>query len=421
MTNAAPRTNWAGNYTYNAGDLLVPASVEEAQELVRETPQLRALGTRHCFHGIADSDGVQISLERLTSTTLNEANRTVTLGAGVRYGDLAVWLHSRGYAIHNLASLPHISVVGGVMTATHGSGLRNRNLAAVVVGLEILNANGDLVTLTRDANPDTFPGAVVSLGALGVVTSITLQVEPAFEVAQTVYENLSFDHLKDNLRTIMDAAYSVSLFTTWQDHRATQVWLKQRVDDGIAAPAEFYGATRAAANLHPLAGHDPVNCTQQLGVPGPWHERLPHFRMEFTPSSGAEIQTELFVPIDMGYDAILAVETLKDEITPHLHVTELRAIAADDLWMSPNYRRDSLGIHFTWKAEPEAVARLVPKVEAVLSPFGAIPHWGKFFTMDPRVLQRRLPNLTRFKNLIYHYDPKGKFLNEFLENTIYAG
>jgi xylitol oxidase len=307
------------------------------------------------------------------------------------------------------------------MTATHGSGLRNRNLAAVVVGLEILNANGDLVTLTRDANPDTFPGAVVSLGALGVVTSITLQVEPAFEVAQTVYENLSFDHLKDNLRTVMNAAYSVSLFTTWQDHRATQVWLKQRVDDGIAAPAGFYGATRAATNLHPLAGHDPVNCTQQLGVPGPWHERLPHFRMEFTPSSGAEIQTELFVPIDMGYDAILAVETLKDEITPHLHVTELRAIAADDLWMSPNYRRDSLGIHFTWKAEPEAVARLVPKVEAVLSPFGAIPHWGKFFTMDPRVLQRRLPNLTRFKNLIYHYDPKGKFLNEFLENTIYAG
>ncbi|WP_263408234.1 FAD-binding protein [Terriglobus tenax] len=412
------RNNWAGNYTYYASVLLTPATVEEAQAIVRDTAQVRALGTRHTFNGIADSDGVQVSLEKLTGITLDEDVRTVTLGAGIRYGELAAWLHQRGYALHNLASLPHISVVGGVATATHGSGLRHGNLATAVTGIDFLNAKGELVSLTREGNPDLFSGVVVALGALGIVTAITLRIEPTYDVAQTVYENLSFDHLKDNLRTIMDAAYSVSLFTTWQDHRAQQVWLKQRVGEPYA-PEEFYGATRAATRLHPLAGHDPVNCTEQLGVPGPWHERLPHFRMEFTPSSGAEIQTELFVPIDMGYDAILAVEALREKITPHLHVTELRSVAADDLWMSPNYQRDSLGIHFTWKAEPEAVAKVVPEVEAALQPFGALPHWGKFFTMEPRVLQRRLPNLTRFKNLAYHHDPKGKFLNEFLENTLY--
>src|SRR6202021_3240609 len=105
-------------------------------------------------------------------------------------------------------------------------------------------------------------------------------------------------------------------------------------------------------------------CAEQQGVPGPWFERLAHFKMNFTPSSGRELQTEYFVPRDRGYEAILAVEQLKDRITPHLFVTELRTIAADDLWMSMAYKGDSMAIHFTWTPEWPEVKEILPLIEA---------------------------------------------------------
>ena len=418
----SPRTNWSGNLTYHAQNLYTPSSVDEVRDVVKKCSHLRALGTRHSFNSIADSKYNQVSLRKLDRIDLDEKAHTVTVGAGVRYGDLAVVIDKRGYAVHNLASLPHITVAGACSTATHGSGLHNGNLATPVRGLEIVTADGDLAHLTSEKSDPRFEALPVGLGALGVITSVTLQVVPTFQVAQSVYQNFSFDHLKDHLEEVFGAGYSVSLFTDWQNHQATQVWIKRRLAPGDPnkwAP-EFFGARLATEKLHPLAGHPAEACTEQQGIPGPWYERLPHFRMNFTPSSGQELQTEYLVPLDRGYDAILAVEKLRDRITPHLFITELRTIAADKLWMSTAYERPSLAIHFTWKPEWPAVRQVLPQIEAVLEPFDPRPHWGKLFTVAPEKLQPRYPRLNDFKELVKRFDPEGKFRNEFVEKNLYS-
>ena len=405
------RKNWAGNYQYKAKDLYLPKSVDEVQDIVKKHDKLKALGARHSFNSIADSPGGQISLKNFDQMTLDAKSRTVTVGAGVSYGKVAPYLHSNGWALHNLASLPHIGIAGATATGTHGSGNKNGNLSTSVASLAMVTADGKLVTLSRE------PASVVGLGALGVTTKVTLNVEPTFDVRQVVYENLSLAHLEHHLDEIFASAYSVSLFTDWQNHQATQVWLKSRDPQQVFQP-EFFGAKRATRKLHPLARHSAENCTEQLGIPGPWYERLPHFRMNFTPSSGDELQSEYFVPRDRAYEAILAVEKLRDQITPHLMITELRTIDADNLWMSPCYQRPAMTIHFTWKPEWPAVRNVLPMIEQQLAPFDARPHWAKLFTMQPVRLQSLYPKLPEFRALVKQYDPTGKFRNDYLASTI---
>lgn len=416
---ATPRTNWSGNYTYSTNNLHEPATVEEVQAVVRKCAHLRGLGSRHSFNGIADSRENQVSLAALKSIEVNATAKTVTVGAGVRYGDLAPVIDAKGFALHNLASLPHISVAGAIATATHGSGVHNGNLATQTAGMEFVAANGDVVRLTKSSAE--FPGAGVHLGALGILTSVTLKMQPTYEVAQTVYLDLPFAELEHHLEDIFLSGYSVSLFTDWQNGRATQVWIKRRTDRSYepALGAEFYGARRATVKMHPITGHPAEACTEQLGVPGPWYERLPHFRMNFTPSSGHELQTEYFVPLAQGYEAIRAVETLRDQITPHLFVTELRTVAADELWMSTAYRRPSMTIHFTWKPEWEAVRPILPQIEAKLKPFAVRPHWAKLFTLEPASIEEQYVRLAEFKALAQRYDPEGKFRNQYLRTNLY--
>jgi xylitol oxidase len=417
-----PRENWAGNLTYSTDRLFTPGTVDEVRKVVKSCAKLRALGTRHSFNAIADSTQNQISLQRLDQVTLDEKARTVTVGAGVTYGKVSPWLDDRGYALHNLASLPHISVAGGIATATHGSGVHNGNLATAVAGLEIVTADGETVVLSREKDGERFLGAVVGLGGLGVVTSVTLDLLPTFKVAQSVYENLSLAHLKDHFDEIFGSGYSVSLFTDWQHHEATEVWIKRKLASGDknAWQQEFFGARLATKKLHPIEGHAAESCTEQQGIPGPWYERLPHFRMNFTPSSGRELQTEYFVPRERGYEAILAVEKLRDQITPHLFITELRTIAADNLWMSTAYQRDSLAIHFTWKPEWPEVSKILPQIEKQLEPFHTRPHWAKLFTIPPAQLQSRYARLSDFQAMLKHYDPEAKFRNEFLSRNLYS-
>ena len=420
-TITGKRTNWSGNYTYSTDKLFLPASTEEVQHIVKAAPKLRTLGTTHSFNGIADSTVAQISLKGLDSMVLDRATKTVTVGGGVPYGKLAPYIDSRGFAVHNLASLPHISVAGACSTGTHGSGIKNGNLSTSVSGLEIVRPDGEIVHLSRQKDGDAFKGVVVSIGALGVITKVTLDVEPTFQVAQTVYQNLSFDRLKDHFDEIMGSGYSVSLFTDWQNHRVTQVWIKRRIEAG-AKPnfdPQFFGATLATKKLHPLEGHNAEACTEQMGIPGPWYERLPHFRMAFTPSSGQELQSEYFVPREHAYEAVLAVEQIRDLITPHLFITELRTIAEDDLWISPCYKRPSLAIHFTWKPEWPEVQKVLPHIEEKLAPFNARPHWAKLFTMAPDRLHQMHPRLADFRKLTQTYDPTSKFHNAFMETNIF--
>jgi xylitol oxidase len=420
---ASPTTklkNWAGNLEYSTANVAYPESVEQVQAFVKQTDQLRALGSQHCFNKIADSTHALLSTKKLDKVVaLDEAKKTVTVEAGIRYGTLGEYLQGKGYALHNLASLPHISVAGSIATATHGSGVKNGNLATAVVGLEFVNAAGNVVTLTKEKDGEQFLGAVVGLGALGVVTKVTLALQPTFQVQQHVYENLPFAALEKNFDTIMSSGYSVSLFTDWQKNNVSEVWVKSRVEGQlVTAQPELFGATLARKNLHPIAALAAENCTEQLGVPGPWHERLPHFRMNFTPSSGKELQSEYFIPRRNAFAALKAINSLGDKWINDLFISEVRTIDADDLWLSTCYQRPSVAIHFTWKQNTEAVMKLIPLVEEQLAPFGARPHWGKLFTIPAAQLRARYERFADFQQLRQQHDPQGKFRNEFLDSIL---
>ncbi len=416
-------TNWAGNLTYSTTRVEKAASREEMRAWIMKQPRFKVLGTRHCFNDIADSRDGFLSVGAFNKVlALDKVKSTVKVEAGIRYGELAVFLNDNGYALHNLASLPHISVAGGCATATHGSGVHNGNLSSAVVGMEFLTPAGEIVHLTRHGDGDHFLGCVVHMGGIGVVTALELAVEPTYQVRQYVYQDLPMAQLEHHFEAIMSAGYSVSLFTDWRNASINEIWIKSRVGDGSSwgNEPEFHGARAATVNMHPIHGLDAVNCTPQLGVAGPWHERLPHFKMGFTPSSGNELQSEFFVAREHSYEAIMAVEKLHEQISPHLQVTEIRCIAADDLWMSPCLHRPSTTIHFTWKPEWAAVKELLPKIERQLAPFGARPHWGKLFTMGHDRLAELYPKLPEFQRLMRHYDPGGKLRNAWLNRVIFG-
>ncbi|MBN9383240.1 MAG: FAD-binding protein [Chitinophagaceae bacterium] len=411
--------NWAGNIEYSTDQVHYPRTVEEVQAIVQQLPTYRALGTRHCFNRIADSKAHLISTRDLNKViSLDAGARTVTVEGGIKYGELAPYLDGQGYALHNLASLPHISVAGSITTATHGSGVGNGNLATAVTALEFVTPSGEIKHFSKEKDGDAFYGAVVGLGALGIITKVTLAIQPRYLVRQNVYEHLPVPQLKQHFSNILSAGYSVSLFTDWRTDTVNEVWVKNRVDQGAAPAGEWYGATAATRNLHPIAANSAENCTEQMGVPGPWHERLPHFKMGFTPSNGEELQTEYFVPLHHGIEAFSAIARLGGQISPHLFISEIRTIAADRLWMSPCRNQDSLAIHFTWKPDWPSVSQLLPVIEKELAPFNARPHWGKLFTMPPATLQRHYEKLADFRQLAARLDPQGKLHNEFMANLI---
>jgi xylitol oxidase len=415
--------NWAGNIEYGTDKLYSATSVEQAQEFVKKYARLKVLGTRHCFNHIADSTDEFLSLRPMDKVlSLDAQARTVTIPANMSYGQLSPYLHEHGFALRNLASLPHISVAGACATATHGSGEKNGNLATSVSAFEMITAAGDIVKLSRKQDGEGFLGAVVGLGALGVITKITLDLLPTFMVKQYVYENLPLSELQEHFDAIEASGYSVSLFTDWQKKRINEVWIKSRVEAGQSfnATPDFFGAKLATRNLHPIAELSAENCTEQMGVPGPWYERLPHFRMGFTPSAGNELQAEYFVPRRHAVEAILAIERLRDQVTPHLLISEIRTVAADDFWMSPCHKQPSVTIHFTLKPDWPAVSQLLPVIERELTPFHARPHWGKLFTVSPERLKASYEKLPNFIELTKKYDPHGKFRNDFLNKNIFG-
>ena len=416
-------TNWAGNLEYSSQQLTQAMSLAQVQNFVRKHEKFKVLGTRHCFNNIADSKDELLSVRQMDQVvSIDGKAKTVTVEAGISYGKLAPYLDSKGFALHNLASLPHISIAGACSTATHGSGEKNGNLSSAVGALEFINSAGDVVKLSREKDGETFRGAVVGLGALGVITKVTLDIQPTYMMKQWVYENLPLDQFKQHFDAIEASAYSISLFTDWQKQKFSEVWIKSRTEPGheFPAPKDFYGSTPATKNLHPIVELGAENCTEQLGVAGPWYERLPHFRMGFTPSAGKELQSEFFVPIQNAVDAILAVEKLRDQITPHLMISEIRTIAADNLWMSPAYKQPCVAIHFTWKQDWPNVSKVLPVIEKELAPYKARPHWGKLFTVSPATLKEIYTKMPDFIELAKKYDPKGKFRNEFLNRNIFG-
>jgi xylitol oxidase len=410
------RTNWAGNYTYRARRLHRPSTLEQVQEIVASAHQLRVVGSRHSFTDIGDCAEL-LTLDRLPAeVVVDHSERTVSFTAGLTYGELAGALGGEGMALANLASLPHISVAGAVATATHGSGDANGNLATAVAAMEVVTSDGEVMTASRgDAD---FSGLVVSLGALGVVTRITLDIEPAYDVRQRVFEGLRWEALFEHFDAITSSGYSVSVFTRWAE-TVDQVWVKSRVSEAPElVRGALFGAAAATADRHPILGLDPVNCSPQLGAPGLWSERLPHFRLGFTPSSGEEIQSEYLVPRRHAVAAIEAVRSLADTFRALLQVSEIRTVAADRLWMSPQYGRDTIGIHFTWRSQQEAVERALVEIEAALTPLEARPHWGKVFLADAKTIAPLYERLHDFAALVQRTDPRGAFRNDWLDTRL---
>jgi xylitol oxidase len=418
------QTNWAGNLTYAAASTVAPGTVAEAQEAVRSARKLRVVGSRHCFNDIADTPATQLSLHKLNRVvSIDKARRRVAVEGGIRYGELGPILHEEGFALHNLASLPHISIAGAVATATHGSGVTLGGLATAIVAMEFIDAAGNLVALSREQNPDTFPGAVVSLGALGVVTGLTLDVVPDFAVGQDVYRDLPVASVERHFDEIMSAGYSVSLFTAWQSDTIEQVWVKSRVADGEAfgAPPSLFGARPAATKMHPIAHLDAVNCTEQMGEAGPSYDRLPHFRMGFTPASGEELQVEYFVPREHAVAAAKTIRAYGPKFGKLLMISEVRTIAGDDLWMSPFSRGPSVAFHFSFEKQWPAVRRLLVGLEAALAPFSPLPHWGKLFALPAATIRAGYPKLAAFRDLLATHDPGGKFRNAYVDRYVFGG
>ncbi|GIG54899.1 FAD-binding protein [Demequina activiva] len=405
---------WAGTHTFTAAALIEATSIEDVARAVRDTRgPVRALGTRHSFNDLADTAGTLVTVTGIPADpVLDHDARTVTVGAGTRYGDLATWLESRGWALHNMGSLPHISVGGAVATGTHGSGVTNGCLSDAVAALEYVDASGALA-VSRRGDPG-FEGLVVGLGAYGIAVRITLDIQPTYLVRQDVYRGLPWDTLLADLPAVMASGYSVSAFTMWAEPTVQQVWRKTRIGAGEEPAERWMGARIERPEESGLVDVPPDNLTVKGGVEGAWLERLPHFRLDSTPSNGDEIQTEYFVALEDGADALRAVRELGEAIAPHLLITELRTVAADSLWLSGAYGRDTLAIHFTWRNDAAAVASLTPRIEAALAPFGARPHWGKVHTMTADAVAAVTPRLADAKAQFERLDPAGRFANQHL-------
>jgi alditol oxidase len=407
--------NWADNYTFAAVRIHRPATVDEVRRIVARSSRVRALGARHSFNGIADTRGDLIDLGGIDPGFLiDPERRTVTVGAGTNYGELAGYLHRAGWALHNMASLPHVSVSGAIATGTHGSGDRLGNLATAVAALDIVTETGDLITIRR--GEPGFDGMVVSLGTFGIVTRVTLDIQPDYAMRQDAFEGLSWARVLSDFDAVMSAGYSVSLMTSWSGPAATRLWIKTRLADGApeTVSAAHLGAA-PAAQPSARATQEAMQRLHPFGVPGPWSERLPHFRRDVEPGPAGHLQSEYMVPRAQATAAIAKLRAIGDRIDRHLWVTEIRSVAGDMLWLSPSYGDDAIAIHFSWLSEPAAVQEMTAEIEAMLLPFGARPHWGKIMHARAEQLAPLYPKLPAFRALARSYDPGGKFRNEFLD------
>jgi xylitol oxidase len=410
--------NWAEHVAFAPASTHFPTSVSEVQDLVRLSRKVRAIGSRHSFNAIADTPDTMISLRTLERRIdIDAASRTVTVDGGITYSELCPVIDAAGWALFNIASCPDFTVVGAVSTAIHGSGNSNRNLASSVAALDIVTASGELLRLKRGDRD--FDGAVVGLGALGVVTSVTLDLVPRFDMRQDVYHGLPFERVVGDFDALMGSAYSVSLFPHWNSDLIDQAWVKG-LASALPPPADFFGGHRARGEQSPVMGKDPSGTTPQQGLPGPWYDRLGHARIGAVPYVGYEYQSEYFVARKDAAAAMRAIKAVQHLLHPVLVVSEIRTIAGDQLWLSMNYGADSVGFHFSWQREWPNVEKALHVLEEALAPFDPRPHWGKLFVMDAAQIRSRYPRVADFRDLASRLDPAGKFRNAYIDEYVFG-
>ena len=407
--------NWAKNITFSSQNYIEIENLTQLQKVIESSNKLKVVGTSHSFSEIADTTGTLISLKNLDSEIeIDEKSQTVKVSAGTSYANLAKYLEKNGWALSNLASLGEISIAGAVMTGTHGSGSNNKVLSDSVVAIEMILSSGDKFVIDRK-NFAQFSGFVVSFGALAVFTKLTLKIVRSFSVKQVVYENVPIQSVLENFNEIFDRPYSASYFSNWSPKNTGQIWMKFLDDDKYPElQSKAYGGNLALSNQHPVKVNDPGNCTEQMGVAGKWLFRLPHFRLNSSPASGDEVQTEYLVDRDHVQGYINELTKIGEDIAARVYATEIRTISSDDLWLSGAYGRETVGFHFTWKKSPE-VKDFLPEIENILGKNNGRPHWGKLFSTPRAQLIDRYPMYEEFRQLIQKYDSGNKFRNKFIE------
>lgn len=405
--------NWAGNVTFSTPDVVAPRSVDEVAAVVAAADAVAVVGTGHTFNRAADGPQRVSVADLLVDLDVDHDAMTVTVSAGWTYSRLAAGLAAEGLALANLASLPDISIGGAIASATHGSGRGLGNLATAVAAVELVTADGTVRWLRRGATD--FAGVVASMGCLGVVTRVVLDVEPAYRMRQRFVAGLPWSAVEEHLPAVMDLGYSVSVLTPWHSDDVMWLWVKERVDagPGVGTSTPFGGV---ALTRH----HDPDVLNPQLGVPGPWHERLPHFRVGARPRPGQELQSEWFVAADRWQDAVLALREVGERLAPAINVTEIRWVAADDLWLSPQYEQDTVALHVTWHRDREQdVERAIPIAHEALSPFDARVHLAKMTPVRAVDMARLYPRHADFVDLGNRLDPERVFRNAWANRVLF--
>lgn len=416
-TQPEAQWNWARTHRFSATQIERPTSNRQLQAVIAAAATasrtVRCVGSRHSFTNIADGD-VLIDLRDMPERFERGVDdASVTVNGAMIYSRLAELLRPIGQAVANMASLPHISVAGATATATHGSGDGNGNLATSIRAIEIVTANGDLRRIERGDRK--FPAAAVSLGVIGVVVAVELDLVPSFQLRQFVHNSLGWDTLRANFDAVFGSAYSVSVFTNWVAH--LQLWTKERTDADPVDHAGLHDGVLATEQHHPIPGVSAMACTEQGPTSGRWDERLPHFRAGAVPSAGAEVQSEFFIHRTNATRAIAALQAIGPHLAPHLMVSEVRTVAADNLWLSPQYERDCVAFHFTWyhdMASALAMAQLVAKTLALFTP---LPHWGKVFDPAQFDFAALYPRLGDAQHAFATKDPTGMFRNAWFDTT----
>lgn len=401
--------NWGGNFNYSTQNIQYPRSVAEVQQIVKNAGKLRVVGSRHSFSKIADSECTMLSTIGLNKIIgINGSIPSVTVQGGLTYTDLLTSLNTAGFALPNLASLAEISVGGAASTNAHGTGVANQALANHIRSMEIVLANGSLLTI--GPNDPRLKGMAAGLGAFGVVTQLELKLVPAFNITTYTYVNMPVQNSYENFAALQNMGFGVllvNMFTAPDAWNIAIVYARSDANNTAMLTSNLFGGTLVSQTTQP--SYLALLSIAQIGLSG---------------VDGNEIQTEYFVPISKAVEAIKAVTAVANStnIFPSLATAfVIRTIASDDLWMSEYYGNDTMvAIHFSWQNNVTAVEAVLPQLERAMIPYGARPHWGKMFTMEPEDFLPHYPKVNEFKKLAEQLDPKGKFRNEFLEENVWT-
>ena len=360
----ASRWNWSNNIEFTAKTALEkPSTADELATLIRDTRRsVKVVGTAHSFNDIADTDGIQISLANFQNISIDPSRMMVKFGGGVTYISLIKALAAEKMALQNLPSLPHINVVGSVVTGTHGSGMQNQAMGALVSEFAFVDASGAQRRLTREHHEGEFYRYLHSFGALGVIYEMTMDIEPEYGVAKCVYQDVPWDFLKDKeaYNELNQRHEYISYFTDWKEEKMTSIWIGSRYnpqnisyEDLLAqsyldtCPPTYLEGT-LTQKIHPVPGRSSDPCVES-GY-GMWNDKIYHFKPDKPPSSdGDEIQTEFFVKYADMPAAVAELYSNAALFRDFVQITEIRGVERDSIPLSPAKEQDVMGIHFTWK------------------------------------------------------------------------